>query len=312
MKQYEDQQTGAIKYDFYFSDKQIKTGYEENGEKIPFSHTQIKDKKTGEPLLMYRISLRDAQNRDFRFKNEKLNTSPCFIQIPADSVKRKIKGLTSVYTVTMPIKEKWRVVVYSGDINAKEGWRGPSEKIGLDELSKCLEYQEHDHKKDKNPAADIDRFFPKGGKEDPVKDDTRLDEAEAGSQNPASETNIEQSAEPETHGSSALERIARLEAVVLAQQNEIESLKNQLSSVTKIAASLDQRTESFGETLGQISQDHKALMNIYSRIKDWSRNMLSKYTNLEYTVDTVKLEVTRIADLMSEKSRTPKLSHKNR
>lgn len=320
MKQYEDPKTGAIKYDLYFSDKQIKTGFEQNGELVPFRHNKIIDKKTGEPLLMYRISLRDSQHRSFQFKDPKLNSGSCFIQIPADSVSRKIKGLTSVYTVTTAYKDTWRTVVYSGDINARDGWRGPSEKINLDDLSKCLEYQTQEHLQDKktesvseeskeNPvsAADIDSFFPKGN---------QAQLAEKDKEN-AIEKNPEQNSLPDEtqslksnseQGSS--DRMAALEALVVSQQAEINALKEQVASLTEVAKSIDQRTESFGGTLDQISKDHKALIDIYARIKDWSRNMLGKYTNLEYTVDTVRSEVSRLADQITGRSRSPKIDHK--
>lgn len=302
MRQYEDPKTQAIKYDLYFSDKQIKTGFIQDGNFIPFRHNKLLDKETGENMLLYRISLRDSDHRAFRFNDDRLNNTSCFIQIPAASVTRKIKGLTSVYTVTTAYKDSWVTTVYSGDINSKDGWKGPSEKISLDNLSKCLEFHELE-KEMSSPepeANDIDKFFPKV----PLNKDS--------SQSSVKEEEADLSTPDEKdHSDTQTDRISQLEAIVAAQQKEISELKEQLNVITDLAKNIDVRTESFAERIESISNDHRELIDIYARIKDWSRNMLGKYTNLEYTVDAVRSEVAKIADHLS-RSRSMNIEHKHR
>lgn len=313
MRKYEDPNTGALKYDLYFSDKQIKTGYMENGELQPFTHTSLRDKKSGEPLKMVRIYIRDASNRSYRFNNDKLNSAACWIQVPADAVKRKIKGITSVYEVTKPIIEDFRAIVYSGDINAKNGWRGPTEQVNFTQLCQILEFQEIAKEVVAKEEAVVSE------PQTAPKEDPEVEEID--SIFPYQETeNIQQEEHPEpaavekeSKGQDSPEaRIAALEAIVASQQATIEALSGQVKEMTESVKKIDSRTQGFANSIETISEQHRELIDIYSRIKDWSRSMLGKYNTLDFTVDSIKTEVGRMSDFLRGKTRAPKIEHRNR
>ena len=314
MKEYIDEKTKAIKYDLFFSDKQIKTGYVENGTFVPFVHSRQVDKTTGEKMLMYRIALRDSNHREYRFQSAGLNSQPCFIQVPAASVRRKVKGLTSVYTVTTAWKDEWKLTVYSGDINAKSAWSGLKEQISLDALSQCLEYQslekdQSDPEKttDKNPISrseqsegnvatfpqsdreihhdEIDQFFPK----------INSDQAQT------VENGLDTKLIPDTNKSVDLEKAVDL----LTAQNQ--QLVQQVGELTAAMAHMMEQSAMISSRLNEAVECHQETKSIFSTVKGWLKQMTTRSQQVSKDVSEMKADVKEAREI-----KNPIKEHKER
>ncbi len=304
MRDYIDERTQAIKYDLYFSDKQIKTGYVENGTFVPFTHNRQIDKNTGEKMVMYRIALRDADHRSFRFQNEGLNSQSCFIQVPAASVRRKVKGLTSVYTVTTAWKDSWNLTVYAGDINAKSAWSGLKEKIGLEALSQCLEYQGLEKGVEDPQAADQIWNETKIVEQNPEQP-----QVHDGNSNVATLPQTEKEAEvdeidrffPKNERTEPVERVPQDSSVAkssgeLIKVVELLMSQNQqmIQQVGQLANAMTQMMEQQAVVSAKLSEaveSHQETKSLFSTVKGWLKQVTSRTQQMSKDVSEVKEEI---------------------